>query len=177
MSLESILTSDDVVKSIRDNLDYLLYLIPELRLLINFDQENVNHDKDAFEHTLFALDLSDNIFVVRLVLLLHDIAKPRCWVINKYGGKSFPGHPEMGAQITHDILTRLGYEENFIEYICYFIKHHDYPMSNTYIENNYEDACILYQIQECDGLAHDYDHLDRKINYLDKMYAKLKKDI
>ena len=62
MDLKEILLSDDVVKSINDNLDYLIKIIPEIRFMFNFDQKNPQHHLDVWNHTLLALSLSEKDF-------------------------------------------------------------------------------------------------------------------
>src|SRR5574344_2051507 len=74
--LEEILTSDNVVDSIRSNLEYILKIIPELGDTIGFEHKHPHHHLDVFEHTLYALSLSENDYEIRLALLLHDIGKP-----------------------------------------------------------------------------------------------------
>ena len=79
MELYDILTSDDVVNSIKENEEYLFNLIPEVKSMVNFDQRHPHHHLDLYNHTLYALSLSKNDFEIRLALLLHDIGKPLCY--------------------------------------------------------------------------------------------------
>ena len=76
MSLQEILLTDDIVKSINDNMDDLLLIIPEIKNMIGFEHNHPHHHLDVWNHTLLALSLSENDFDIRLCLLLHDIGKP-----------------------------------------------------------------------------------------------------
>ena len=76
MYLYGILMSDNIVESIKSNIDYILDLIPEIKYSIGFDQKHPHHHLDVWEHTLYALSLSEKDFEIRLALLLHDIGKP-----------------------------------------------------------------------------------------------------
>lgn len=74
--LESILTSDNVVDSINNNLDNLFRIIPEAKYMVGFKHNHPHHHLDVWNHTLLAISMSPNIIIVRLALLLHDIGKP-----------------------------------------------------------------------------------------------------
>lgn len=76
MNLKLILTSENVVDCINNNLEYLLTIIPELKFMLGFLHKHPHHHLDVWEHTLLALKLSENDFEIRLTLLLHDIGKP-----------------------------------------------------------------------------------------------------
>ena len=101
-TLYNILMCDDVVKNIRQNLQNLIVIIPEIADMIGFDHNHPHHHLDVWEHTLYALSLSPNNFDIRLALLLHDIGKPHSFQDDEV--RHFKGHPELSAQITKYIL-------------------------------------------------------------------------
>ena len=76
MMLYDILLAEDVVLAIKNNMDYLLDIIPELKYMMGFDHKHPHHHLDVWNHTLYALSLSKRDFDVRFALLLHDIGKP-----------------------------------------------------------------------------------------------------
>ena len=80
--LEGLLTSNNVVANINTNINTLLFFIPEIKYMMNFDQKHPCHNYDLWNHTLLTLynaeELSYNDFDTRLALLLHDIGKPFC---------------------------------------------------------------------------------------------------
>jgi len=170
--IQELLTSDDVVDSIKSNLDELLEIIPELKAMIGFVHKHPHHHLDVFEHTLLALSKSENDFEVRLVLLLHDIGKPHCYIDGEV--RNFKGHPKVSKEISLNILKRLNYTDKFIEEICYLIEKHDDIIIREDIENNYDLAYKRYLVQECDALAHHPDKLDKRIKYLEKTKTKFK---
>ena len=170
--IQELLTSDDVVDSIKSNLDELLEIIPELKAMIGFVHKHPHHHLDVFEHTLLALSKSENDFEVRLVLLLHDIGKPHCYIDGEV--RNFKGHPKVSKEISLNILKRLIYTDKFIEEICYLIEKHDDIIIREDIENNYDLAYKRYLVQECDALAHHPDKLDKRIKYLEKTKTKFK---
>ncbi len=173
MDLKEILLSDDVVKSINDNLDYLVKIIPEIRFMFNFDQKNPQHHLDVWNHTLLALSLSEKDFDVRLCLLLHDIGKPFSYQEEKV--RHFKNHNKISANISKELLCRLKYDEEYIMKISTMIYLHDLPILDSQIEEDYDFCLKLYEVQRCDALAHNPIYLKRRIEYLDKTKEKLLK--
>lgn len=133
MNLETILLSEDIVESINSNIDYLINIIPENKDMMGFEHKHPHHHLDVWNHTLLALSLSQKNFDVRLCLLLHDIGKPHSYQEGEV--RHFKNHPKVSSQMSKIILQRLGYEEKYIDYICYLIKHHDIPISTDQIDN------------------------------------------
>ena len=164
--LYEILLSNDVVKSINDNMEYLLDIIPEIKNMIDFPHNNPHHHLDVWKHTLYALSLSDCDFDVRLTLLLHDIGKPFSYQDDEI--RHFHNHPEVSYEMSRIILNRLNFNKDYIEEICYLIKYHDDAITESDILNNYELAYKRYQIQECDALAHHPEKLEKRKRYLER---------
>ena len=125
--LKNILMGNDVVGNIQKNMQYLEIIIPEISNMVGFEHKHPHHHLDVWEHTLCALSFSPNNFDIRLSLLLHDIGKPHCYQDDEV--RHFKGHPEMSANITKFILKRLGYECNYVDYICEIISKHDTPLT------------------------------------------------
>ena len=176
MNLEKILLEDDVRSSINQNLDYLVEIIPEIKYMFNFEQHHPHHHLDVWNHTLLALSLSKKDFDVRLCLLLHDIGKPFSYQDEEV--RHFKGHAKKSSEMSKDILTRLGYEEDYVDYICYLIRNHDKKITDKLIEKDYELCEKLYEMQRCDALAHHPDSLESRKTYLNETKKRLllKKD-
>ena len=161
----------DVVSSIRNQIDELITIIPEIKYMIGFSHKHPHHHLDVFEHTLLALSFTDYDFEERLCLLLHDIGKPFSYQEGVV--RHFKGHPEVSSQMSKVILTRLGYNLKFIEELCYLIKYHDTPITKEDIENNYDLAYKRFKIQVCDALAHNPLKLEKRVAYLKDMAIEL----
>jgi tRNA nucleotidyltransferase (CCA-adding enzyme) len=99
-------------------------VIPEISEMVGFEQHNPYHDKDVWEHTLTALASAPRDLVVRLALLLHDVAKPRCYT-NLDGVGHFHGHPAEGAGMARKILNRLRFGSATVKAVAELIYHHD----------------------------------------------------
>ena len=173
--LYKILMSKNVVSSIRNNQNRLLEIIPEIKNMIGFLHNHPHHHLDVYEHTIFALSMSENNFLERLVLLLHDIGKPFSYQDDIV--RHFKGHSEVSSKMSYDILTRLGYKEDFINEVCYLIKYHDTPIKDEDINNNYDLTYKRFLIQIKDALAHNPNKLEKKIIYLKDIANKLGIDI
>lgn len=170
--IHKILLSEDVVSSIKENISYLIEIIPEIKDMIGFEHNHPHHHLDVWNHTLLALSLSQKDFDIRLVLLLHDIGKPHSYQDDEV--RHFKGHPEKSSEMSKEILKRLKFKEDEIYKICYLIETHDIPITNKEIEEKLELSITRFKIQCCDALAHNPKKLEKRINYLLLVYEKIK---
>ena len=175
--LEELLTSNNVVANINTNINTLLFFIPEINYMMNFDQKHPCHNYDLWNHTLLALycaeELSYNDFDTRLALLLHDIGKPFSYQEGKV--RHYYGHNIVSSEMTYTILKRLGYKESFINTMTYLIKNHDKAISDRLIRSDPELAQKLYQVQHCNVLAHNSQYADKRTDYLYETNTKIQK--
>ena len=167
MRLEEILTQDDVVSSINENLDYILEVIPELKKEINFPQYHPHHHLDVWNHTLLALSYSNNDYKIRLALLLHDIGKPYSYQDEEV--RHFHGHSYVSSDMSKEILERLGYDNVFVDEICYLIRYHDTKITEEDINSDLELTLERLHIQECDSKAHHPDYQESRLNYINNI--------
>lgn len=165
--LKEILIGDDVVGNIRQNIQYLTLIIPEICDMIGFEHKHPHHHLDVWEHTLNALSLSPNNFDVRLSLLLHDVGKPHSFQDGEV--RHFKGHPEMSANITKYVLERLGFEDDYITYICEIISRHDTPLTEEDIIENIDFSKVIFKVQKCDALAHNPAKNKKRLEYIEKI--------
>lgn len=171
MNLQEILLSNDVVESINRNMDSLLQIIPEIENMIGFEHKHPHHHLDVWNHTLLALSLSEKDFDIRLCLLLHDIGKPFSYQDEEV--RHFRNHAKVSANMSKIILKRLGFDDEYIKYICYLIEQHDNPISDEQIVNDYDLCLKLLEIQKCDALAHHPDKIEKRKKYISETHKKL----
>ena len=164
--LYNILMDSNIEISINSNLDFLIEIIPEIKHMIGFSHNHPHHHLDVWNHTIYALSLSENNLDIRLSLLLHDIGKPFSYQDEEV--RHFYNHSEVSEKMTRIILTRLGFDKDYIDKICYLVKNHDTPITKEDIEKNKKLEYIRYKIQECDALAHSPDKLEKRKVYLEK---------
>ncbi|MCD8306794.1 MAG: HD domain-containing protein [Clostridia bacterium] len=86
---------------ILDDTRVLDEILPELTLGRGIEQRHDFHDHDVLEHSLRCVKYSDP--GIRLAALLHDCAKPYCFV----SSGNFHGHDKEGMRIAHEICLRL----------------------------------------------------------------------
>jgi len=165
--LYNILLSDDIITAINYNLDDILNLIPEIKDIIGFEHKHPHHHLDVWNHTLLALSYSPKDFDIRLVLLLHDIGKPYSYQEGEV--RHFRGHPKVSANMSFNILKRLGFNDKEVLKLCYLIEKHDSLITEKEITENKELAIIKFRIQCCDALAHNPQKLEKRIAYLNSI--------
>ena len=155
------------------NEEELMDFIPELKPMKGFDQKHPRHRFDLWEHTLYAMSLSNPDIEIRLALLLHDIGKVDCFT-EENGVRHYKGHPTVSCEKAKVILDRLDYKnEEFVSDICYLIKNHDMPISKKLIEERPDLAIKLYEIQKCDVIAHNREHQESREAYMQKVMKLL----
>ena len=173
--LEELLKGKNPKEKIQNNLEELLILIPEIKPMINFDHKNPNHNLDVFNHTLKALEVSEDDFLIRLVLLLHDIGKPYVCT-EKDGIRHYKGHEQKSKELAQKILKRLNYNKEFIEEVCMLIEKHDTLLTEETLIKNKKQAETILKIQYCDAYAHAPKTYKKRAEYLQKMLELLKED-
>ena len=67
--------------------DIAIFIIPELKDMIGFEQHNKHHKYDVYQHTLKSVELIDSDIILRVAMFFHDIGKPKTFSldINKVG--------------------------------------------------------------------------------------------
>ena len=116
-------------------------VIPSIRRMFDFDQQNRAHQYDLWMHCLHtALGLPKDIDddMLYLAAVLHDIGKPDCQVEGIKDGKvnmHYYGHPERSKEIVRDMVIpeliqrgeRLSEDDR--RRLIYYVEHHDDRMS------------------------------------------------
>jgi poly(A) polymerase len=104
----------------------LEYVLPEVVAMIGVEQNPKHHPEgDVFTHTLGLLRQlpKDCSTTLALAALLHDIGKPKTFVVND-GKPTFYGHENVGASIARLILRRLKFSQEVIETVVVMIDQH-----------------------------------------------------
>ena len=112
------------VEIIRDYFDVICVFIPEMKPMKGFDQKTRWHIYDVLEHTLNSLQYTNDDFIVKMTMLLHDIGKPHMFTMDERGGHFF-GHQAESGKMAREILNRLRYDKNTTSTIVKLICEHD----------------------------------------------------
>ncbi|MCR5145013.1 MAG: CCA tRNA nucleotidyltransferase [Lachnospiraceae bacterium] len=101
------------------------YFLPELDVMFETEQNNKHHCYTVGEHTMQALLNVPNDKILRLTMLLHDVAKPLVKKTDETGVDHFKTHPIVGADMAVEILRRLKFDNNTISKVKKLVLHHD----------------------------------------------------
>ena len=99
--------------------------LPEFDVMMETLQNNPHHCYSVGEHTLKAIEVVPADKVLRLTMLLHDIAKPACRTTDKKGVDHFYGHPVRGSEMARGILRRLKFDNDTTDRVCRLVHWHD----------------------------------------------------
>lgn len=113
-------------KKTEKNPEWFIKYIPELSDCVGFCQNNPYHVYDVFSHTIHALEsCTSDDSIVKLAVLFHDIAKPCCYSEDVNGIGHFYRHAMVGANMTNEIMKKLGFEKDIREKTVQLIHYHD----------------------------------------------------
>nr|WP_315023169.1 HD domain-containing protein [uncultured Aminipila sp.] len=131
VELCKMLSGKGVKEVLKNYSDILSVLIPEIKPMIGFKQNNPHHKYDVWEHTIAAVENSKSEPVIRLAVLLHDIGKPESYTCDGKGVGHFYSHGEFGAKITEKILRKFKFDNQTISDVCQLVKYHDADISES----------------------------------------------
>lgn len=110
---------------ILDETGVLNYILPELTSGRGMAQPVAFHNYDVLEHSLRCVYYATP--AVRWAALLHDVGKPFCFLRDG----NYYLHPEEGARIADEILTRLKSPKSLKEHTRALILQHMYDIQNV----------------------------------------------
>lgn len=150
------------------------YFLPELDQMMETGQNNPHHCYSVGEHTLHSLSEVPQDKVLRLAMLLHDVAKPVCKTTDEEGIDHFHGHPLQGAELARKILRRLKMDNETISKVTQLIRWHDYnpPLSERNVRRavckvglaQYPD---IFAVKRADIRAQSDYKKEEKLRYVD----------
>lgn len=129
--LTGIVTGKYASDVIREYVDILGVIIPELLPMKGFDQHSVYHHLDVLEHTLAVLDgipLEEDgrrSEELALAALFHDIGKPETFYMDEKGAGHMDDHPEAGCRIAGRVADELRFSNHLKENLLQLILLHD----------------------------------------------------
>ena len=129
--LKGILVGEGVLGMMQAFPDVFAVIIPELAPAIGFDQHNPHHCYDVWTHIAHAVQAGPADEVLRLALLLHDIAKPATYTLGEDGKGHFYDHGQVGADMARDILLHLKSDTATLQNVVTLVLEHDRVLPTT----------------------------------------------
>ena len=99
--------------------------LPEFDRMMETPQNNPHHIYSVGDHTIHAVETIAPNPILRLTMLLHDIAKPETRSTDENGIDHFYDHNEAGAVLSKTILRRLKFDNQTTQMVTTLIAHHD----------------------------------------------------
>lgn len=158
-------------------------IFPEFDVMMKEEQHNPHHCYTVGEHTLVALSNIKADKVLRLTMLLHDIAKPACKTVDEKGICHYYGHPKKGAEMAKEFFKRLKFDGATRDAVCRLVQWHDDnpPLEEKAIRRaihriGTECYPALFLVKRADILAQIEYEREKKLAYVDayeKMYNEI----
>ena len=168
-TLITILLDDQPSKLIKEHEKEIFAMIPELQQCQGFNQNNIWHIYDVYEHILHVVDGVPANITLRLAALFHDIGKPLAYKEDDQGVGHFYGHWDLSNAIFLAFAHKNNLEKHLIVSVSHLIKYHDIrveQMSDIEIKDiikdfTKEEIDMLFAIKKSDLLAQNsiYHHL------------------
>jgi len=167
--------------------DVFSLFIPELKSMINFQQNNPYHAYDVFDHTIHAVEKckSDDL-VVKLAVFFHDFGKPHSYQDREDGVRHFKGHGRISAEITDSIMKRLRFDNVTRNNVVELVYYHDatFEVGKKYIKRwlnkiGEKQFRRLLEIRKADikGQKPDYEESRiEKVNNIENIFEEILKE-
>lgn len=157
--------------------------LPEFDNMMETPQNNQHHCYNVGEHSIAAMQNIRADKVLRLTMLLHDVAKPVCKTVDEKGIYHFYGHPKMGAEMAEVILRRLKFDNDTIHRVAALIVWHD---DRPALEEKSVRRAIsriglaqypaLFEVKRADALAKNYYKREEKLESI-RRYEEIYEEI
>jgi tRNA nucleotidyltransferase (CCA-adding enzyme) len=148
--------------------------LPEFDECMETEQLNVHHAYSVGEHIIKSMQNIRADKVLRLTMLLHDIAKPVTHVIDSEGVSHFHGHAQKGVEMAGKIFKRLKFDRDTMDRVCNLIRYHDerFPATAASIRRainkvGIEDFPLLMEVRIADTLAQSDYYRDEKLKLIE----------
>ena len=146
---------------IKENENEIFEMISELSGCKGFNQNNIWHIYDVYEHILRVVDNVPNNINLRLAALFHDIGKPLVYSEDKDGIGHFYGHWEKSREIFNSFAKRYEIKDEDQKLISNLILYHDININKLGDQEldklielfNKEGILMLFELKKSDLLA------------------------
>lgn len=150
--------------------------LPEFDAMMETPQNSEHHMYNVGEHTLVTLRNVESDKILRLTMLLHDVAKPLCRTTDASGQDHFYEHEAKGTEMAKDILRRLKFDNHTTDTVCRLIRFHDERPSlepkkirKFFAKAGLDIAPMLFQIKKADTLGQSLYKQEEKLLYIEEL--------
>ena len=133
---------------LREYPEVLAEIIPEIRPMIGYDQQNHHHSYDLWEHTVRGIEGVPADPVLRLTMLLHDTGKPAVRTTDEKGEGHYKGHARVSEEIARKTAEVLHLDNAFRDRLCTLVRHHDTPLRTESGEINTDRSFLLRRLSK-----------------------------
>lgn len=157
--------------------------LPEFDVMMQTPQQNPHHSYNVGQHTIVSLQEVSADKVLRLTMLLHDVAKPVCRTTDEKGIDHFYGHPGKGSDMARTILRRLKFDNDTTDRVCRLVRWHDdnpeiseRNMRRAISRIGVEQYPALFAVKRADIMAQSAYRRDEKLAYIaeyERMYQEI----
>ena len=130
--------------------------VPEIGDLA-MEQDPIHRHKDVLTHTFIVVANTSPSLLVRMAALFHDVGKTRTRRFHR-GKVTFHHHEAVGARMTCDRLTTMGYHPQFVADVTQLVelsgRFHGY-------QHGWEDAAVRRYARDAGALLGDLNELVR----------------
>ncbi len=126
--------------------DILSEIIPEIRPMVGYDQQNHHHSYDLWEHTVRAVENMPPEADLRLAMLLHDTGKPLVRTTDEHGEGHYRGHQQASAEIAARAADTLRLDNATRDRVLLLVRYHDIPLRTESGEINLDRSFLLRKL-------------------------------
>lgn len=158
-------------------------VFPEFDQMMQTAQNHMHHCYSVGEHAIHSMEYVPPDKVLRLTMLLHDIAKPSCKTTDSDGIDHFYGHPKKGEELARQIMQRLKLDGNTIRRVCALVRWHDEnpPLEEVRVRKTVQKIGLeqypaIFAVKRADIMAQSDFKREEKLAYVDAyeiMYEKI----
>lgn len=125
LELDKILMEPSVVRGLLllQTSGLMRFMIPELAIQYNYNQNNKHHAFTLFDHTCLVVENVPYNLNLKWGALLHDIAKPFVRK-DKIDRSTYVHHELLGAEIVESIARRLKWSNERREFVVELVRNH-----------------------------------------------------
>ena len=187
--LIALLKTSETAEKIEEHREQIAELLPQVRVMFDYDQKNHAHQYDLWLHCLHVVaglprGLEDGMLY--LAALLHDIGKPDCQVAGARENDTnmhYYGHPKRSKEIVRDDVLPMLYEKGVRicfedqKRLLYYVGYHDEHISLRMKSIRRHMGMVsldefkkLMLLQVADAKAHvQLPMIERRVNICEKM--------